>query len=54
MNETIIDRAAAIAERYSPEDRVHAAETCRDHPERERGSCDVCDGEEPTDETGEA
>lgn len=38
LDETV----AAIAERYTEEDEVHAAEICRDHPGHERESCEKC------------
>lgn len=35
----------AAATRYDPDDDVHVAEICHDHPEHERASCERCDRE---------
>jgi hypothetical protein len=39
---TLASAEAAIRERYSPEDELHAGEICHDHPEHEGATCEGC------------
>ncbi len=43
---TALDALHTMRQVYSPEDELHVAECCPDHPEHERASCEECNAEE--------